>query len=288
MMLGGIEAGGTKFVCAVANDDLTIVERVAFPTRSPEETFNDVFEFFDKFELKALGIGSFGPIDVNEQSPSYGFITDTPKPFWSHFDFVGTLKEKYDVPVFWTTDVNAAAYGEKMKGSAVNNESCLYLTVGTGVGGGVIYGENILEGFSHPEMGHILVQPHAEDPFEGGCPFHKNCLEGLASGSAIEKRFGRKGDTIPQDDKFWKIEAYYMAQALMTYTLTLRPEKIILGGGVMMQDHLLISLREEFSRLLNGYVTTPDLSEYIVTPALKGDAGIVGSLLLAEKALQEA
>ncbi|MCR6105735.1 ROK family protein [Salipaludibacillus agaradhaerens] len=287
-MLGGIEAGGTKFVCAVANDDLTIVERVAFPTRSPEETFNDVFEFFDKFELKALGIGSFGPIDVNEQSPSYGFITDTPKPFWSHFDFVGTLKEKYDVPVFWTTDVNAAAYGEKMKGSAVNNESCLYLTVGTGVGGGVIYGENILEGFSHPEMGHILVQPHAEDPFEGGCPFHKNCLEGLASGSAIEKRFGRKGDTIPQDDKFWKIEAYYMAQALMTYTLTLRPEKIILGGGVMMQDHLLISLREEFSRLLNGYVTTPDLSEYIVTPALKGDAGIVGSLLLAEKALQEA
>ncbi|WP_276540958.1 ROK family protein [Salipaludibacillus agaradhaerens] len=288
MMLGGIEAGGTKFVCAVANDDLTIVERIAFPTRSPEETFNDVFEFFDKFQLKALGIGSFGPIDVNEQSPSYGFITDTPKPFWSHFDFVGTLKEKYDVPVFWTTDVNAAAYGEKMKGSAINNESCLYLTVGTGVGGGVIYGENILEGFSHPEMGHILVQPHAEDPFEGGCPFHKNCLEGLASGSAIEKRFGRKGDTIPQDDKFWKIEAYYMAQALMTYTLTLRPEKIILGGGVMMQDHLLASLREEFSRLLNGYVATPDLSEYIVTPALKGDAGIVGSLLLAEKALREA
>ncbi|MCR6097448.1 ROK family protein [Salipaludibacillus agaradhaerens] len=287
-MLGGIEAGGTKFVCAVANDDLTIVERIAFPTRSPEETFNDVFEFFDKFQLKALGIGSFGPIDVNEQSPSYGFITDTPKPFWSHFDFVGTLKEKYDVPVFWTTDVNAAAYGEKMKGSAINNESCLYLTVGTGVGGGVIYGENILEGFSHPEMGHILVQPHAEDPFEGGCPFHKNCLEGLASGSAIEKRFGRKGDTIPQDDKFWKIEAYYMAQALMTYTLTLRPEKIILGGGVMMQDHLLASLREEFSRLLNGYVATPDLSEYIVTPALKGDAGIVGSLLLAEKALREA
>ncbi len=288
MMLGGIEAGGTKFVCAVANDDLTIVERIAFPTRSPEETFNDVFEFFDKFQLKALGIGSFGPIDVNEQSPSYGFITDTPKPFWSHFDFVGTLKEKYDVPVFWTTDVNAAAYGEKMKGSAVNNASCLYLTVGTGVGGGVIYGENILEGFSHPEMGHILVQPHAEDPFEGGCPFHKNCLEGLASGSAIEKRFGRKGNTIPQDDKFWKIEAYYMAQALMSYTLTLRPEKIILGGGVMMQDHLLASLREEFSRLLNGYVATPDLSEYIVTPALKGDAGIVGSLLLAEKALKEA
>ncbi|MCR6109819.1 ROK family protein [Bacillus sp. A301a_S52] len=287
-MLGGIEAGGTKFVCAVANDDLTIVERVAFPTRSPEETFNDVFEFFDKFELKALGIGSFGPIDVNEQSTSYGYITDTPKPFWSHFDFVGTLKEKYDIPIFWTTDVNAAAYGEKMKGSAVNNESCLYLTVGTGVGGGVIYGENILEGFSHPEMGHILVQPHAEDSFEGGCPFHKNCLEGLASGSAIEKRFGRKGDTIPQDDKFWKIEAYYMAQALMNYTLTLRPEKIILGGGVMMQDHLLASLREEFSRLLNGYVTTPDVSEYIVTPALKGDAGIVGSLLLAEKALQEA
>ncbi|WP_169837614.1 ROK family protein [Salipaludibacillus agaradhaerens] len=287
-MLGGIEAGGTKFVCAVANDDLTIVERIAFPTRSPEETFNDVFEFFDKFQLKALGIGSFGPIDVNEQSPSYGFITDTPKPFWSHFDFVGTLKEKYDVPVFWTTDVNAAAYGEKMKGSAVNNASCLYLTVGTGVGGGVIYGENILEGFSHPEMGHILVQPHAEDPFEGGCPFHKNCLEGLASGSAIEKRFGRKGNTIPQDDKFWKIEAYYMAQALMSYTLTLRPEKIILGGGVMMQDHLLASLREEFSRLLNGYVATPDLSEYIVTPALKGDAGIVGSLLLAEKALKEA
>ncbi|UTR13847.1 ROK family protein [Salipaludibacillus sp. LMS25] len=287
-MLGGIEAGGTKFVCAVANDDLTIVERVAFPTRSPEETFKDVFEFFDKFELKALGVGSFGPIDVNEQSPSYGYITDTPKPFWSHFDFVGALKKKYDIPVFWTTDVNAAAYGEKVKGSAVNNDSCLYLTVGTGVGGGVIYGKDILEGFSHPEMGHILVQPHAEDPFEGGCPFHNNCLEGLASGSAIEKRFGRKGDTIAEGDKFWKIEANYMAQALMTYTLTLRPEKIILGGGVMMQDHLLVSIREEFSRLLNGYVTIPDVSEYIVTPELKGDAGIIGSLLLAEKVLHEA
>ena len=280
-MLGAIEAGGTKFVCAVSDHDLNNIERISIPTTTPEETFAKVFEFFDNYTLDAIGIGSFGPIDINKASDTYGYITSTPKPGWKDTDFVGVMKKRYGVPMGWTTDVNAAALGELTKGAAIDKDSCLYLTVGTGVGGGAVINGNVLEGFGHPEMGHLLVKRHEKDTFEGFCPYHHDCLEGLAAGPAIEGRFGTKAQDLPVDSEAWEIEAYYRAQALVSYTLTPSPEKIILGGGVMKQKQLFPLIREQFTSLLNDYVATPDLEEYIVSPELGDNAGITGCLLLA-------
>ncbi len=284
-MLGAIEAGGTKFVLAVSDDEFNIIERQSIPTTTPEETFEKVFEFFDQYDVSAIGIGSFGPIDVNIKSETYGYITSTPKTAWEHTDFIGVMKERYSVPMGWTTDVNAAALGELTYGAAKGKESCLYLTVGTGVGGGAVIKGEPLEGFGHPEMGHILVRKHPEDQFEGHCPYHGDCLEGLAAGPAIEKRYGKKAQELADTEEVWEIEAYYLAQALMSYTLTLSPEKIILGGGVMKQTQLFPLIRDEFTRLMNDYVETPDMEEYIVSPQLKDDAGITGCLILAQRAL---
>lgn len=284
-MLGAIEAGGTKFVLAVSDNNLEHVERLSIPTTTPEETFEKVFEFFDNYTLEAIGIGSFGPIDVNKNSDTYGYVTSTPKLAWQNVDFLGKLKQRYDVPMGWTTDVNAAALGELKKGSAVGKNSCLYLTVGTGIGGGAVINGEPLEGYGHPEMGHILVRMHEKDAYEGACPFHKNCLEGLASGPAIEKRHNKKAQFLADNDEVWEMEAYYLAQALITYTLTLSPEKIIIGGGVMKQSQLFPLIRTEFAKLLNGYVATPDLEDYIVSPSLSDDAGITGCLILAQNEL---
>lgn len=280
-MLGAIEAGGTKFVCAVSDHSLNIQDRVSIPTTTPEETLEKVFAFFDQYELESMGIGSFGPIDVNKNSETYGYITTTPKTAWQHTDFLGKVKSRYNIPVGWTTDVNGAALGELEKGAAQGKASCIYLTVGTGIGGGAVVNGVPLEGFGHPEMGHVLVRMHPDDDFEGICPFHKNCLEGLASGPAIEKRYGEKAQDLAEKDKVWEIEAYYLAQALMNYTLTLSPERIILGGGVMKLKHLFPLIRKEFDALMEGYVETPDLDTYIVSPDLGDDAGITGSLILA-------
>lgn len=284
-MLGAIEAGGTKFVLAVSDNNLEHIERLSIPTTTPEETFEKIFEFFDNYALDAIGVGSFGPIDVNKKSETYGYVTSTPKLAWQNVDFLGKLKERYDVPLGWTTDVNAAAYGELKKGAAVGKNSCLYLTVGTGIGGGAVINGQPLEGFGHPEMGHILVRMHEKDSYEGACPYHKNCLEGLASGPAIEKRYNKKAQYLTDDEEAWEIEAYYLAQALLSYTLILSPEKIILGGGVMKQKQLFPLIRAEFSKLLNDYVATPDLDDYIVSPQLEDNAGITGCLLLAQNEL---
>lgn len=280
-MLGAIEAGGTKFVCAVSDNELAIQDRVTIPTTTPEETLGKVFEFFDQFELESIGIGSFGPIDVNQQSETYGYITTTPKTAWQQTDFLGQMKNRYSIPIGWTTDVNAAALGELERGAAKGKSSCVYLTIGTGIGGGAVVNGEPLEGFGHPEMGHLLVKRHPEDTFEGICPFHKDCLEGLASGPAIEKRYGKKAQDLSDDQKVWEIQAYYLAQALINYTLIISPEKIILGGGVMKQKQLFPLVREQFQKLLNGYVATPALEEYIMSPGLNDDAGITGSLILA-------
>lgn len=285
MYYGAIEAGGTKFVCAVSNENFDIIDRVSIPTTLPNETIQQVYQFFNKYNLISIGIGSFGPIDVNKKSNTYGFITTTPKKGWAQFDLVGALEEKYQIPVAFTTDVNAAAYGEFKKGSAKGVDSCLYLTIGTGVGGGAIINGKLLEGFSHPEMGHVLIRKHQEDSYEGNCPFHKTCLEGLAAGPAIEERYRKKGHELEQDDHVWKLEAHYIAQALISYTLILRPEKIILGGGVMKQRQLFPLVRTEFKHLLNDYVKTPNLDEYIVPPKLEDDAGITGCLLLAREVM---
>ena len=286
MLYGSIEAGGTKFVCAVGNEALEIVERVSFPTTVPEETMALVIEFFNKHkeELVAIGVGSFGPIDIHQDSETYGYITSTPKLAWQNYDFVGTLKESFNIPVAWTTDVNAAAYGEYVFGNGKGLSSVVYYTIGTGVGGGALQEGRFIEGFSHPEMGHMLVVPHPDDTFEGSCPFHGNCLEGMAAGPAVEKRNGRKGQDIPDDDPFWEIEAYYIAQCAYNTTLMLSPDVIIFGGGVMKQRHMVEKVHQAFAKLLNGYVKTPDLDKYIVTPALEDNAGTLGCLALARNA----
>ncbi|CQR46350.1 Putative fructokinase [Paraliobacillus sp. PM-2] len=286
MYYGGIEAGGTKFVCAVSNEQFEIIDRISIPTTIPEETLKYVFDFFDQYNLNAIGIGSFGPIDVMTDSATYGYVTSTPKKGWNNYNFVGTIKERYNIPVAWTTDVNAAAYGEYRMGSAQNAGSCIYLTIGTGIGGGAILNGEVVEGFGHPEMGHISVRKHAEDPFEGVCPYHGDCLEGIAAGPAIEKRLKQKGKDVDKNDPYWDKEAYYIAQALVNYTMILRPEVIILGGGVMKQAQLFPLIRTHFKTLLNEYLTTPDLDTYITSPGLVDNAGITGSLLLAaEKAI---
>ena len=286
-MLGAIEAGGTKFVCAVSDENLNIVKRYFFPTTNTEETLKNVYEFFDKFEgLKAIGIGSFGPIDINENSPKYGYITSTPKIGWRDFDFLGEIKRRYNIPVGWTTDVNAACLGEYEVGSAKEDNSCIYLTIGTGIGGGAIANGNFIEGFGHPEMGHILVKIHPKDKdFKGWCPYHGDCLEGLAAGPSVEKRYGIKAQNLDSNHEIWQILAYYIAQALVDYTLVLRPERIILGGGVMKQAQMLELTKKQFILLLADYVEIPPIDQYIVLPSLGDNAGIVGSLILARQNL---
>lgn len=284
-MLGAIEAGGTKFVCAVSDDDLNIIERVTIPTTTPEETFDEVFKFFDQFELEAIGIGSFGPIDVNEDSETYGYITSTPKPHWGNTDFLGVFKERYNVPMGWNTDVNAAALGEVTLGAAKDMQSCVYITVGTGIGGGAVMNGQPVSGFGHPEMGHFYPPRHPKDTYAGFCGFHGDCLEGLAAGPAIEGRYGIKGQDLPEDHEAWEIEAHYLAHAALAYTTILSPECIIFGGGVMQQEHLFDLVHEKFEELLGGYLTLPPTSEYIISPGLGTNSGILGSLMLAKNAL---
>ncbi len=282
-MYGAIEAGGTKFVCAVSDKTLKIIERVSIPTTKPEETMEEVFAFFDRYPIETIGIGSFGPIDVNTNSTTYGYITSTPKLAWKDYNFVGEMKKRYQIPIAWTTDVNAAAYGELKKGAAIGKESCVYLTVGTGIGGGGVVNGQLLSGFGHPEMGHLLLKIHPEDHFAGNCPYHGNCLEGIAAGPAIEARTGKKGQLIEEKDPIWNMEAYYLAQAIVNYTLILSPEKIIFGGGVMKQKQLFPLIRAEFKAQMAEYVQTPPLEDYIVPCELGDDAGITGCLLLAQE-----
>lgn len=286
-MYGGIEAGGTKFVCAVADEEQNIIEKVSIPTTVPEDTLKKVFEFFDRYSLKSMGIGSFGPIDVDRKSSTYGYILNTPKKDWSYYDLLGVVRERYPIPIAWTTDVNVAAYGEFKKGAAQGVSNCVYLTVGTGIGGGVILDGEIFQGKSHPEVGHIKVKRIIEDDFEGTCVHHHDCLEGLASGPSLEGRTGIKGELLSKDHEVWKIQANYIAQALVNYTLTLCPEKIIIGGGVMNQEHLLEKIKEQFSQELAGYVPILSLDDFIVRWSLENESGIIGSLLMAENVYRE-
>lgn len=281
---GAIEAGGTKFVCAVSDENLNVLKRVKIPTTVPAETMSEVFKFFEENPCDAIGIGSFGPIDVNRNSDTYGYITTTPKEGWANYDFLGEMKKRFDVPYAWTTDVNVAAYGELKRGAAKGLDSCVYLTVGTGVGGGGVVNGKLLEGFGHPEMGHMIMRRHPDDKYEGHCPYHKDCLEGLTAGPAVEARHhGVKAYEIPKDDHDWEIEAYYLAQACMDLTVVLSPEMIIFGGGVSKQEQLFPMMRESFKKQMNGYLKTPDLDKYIVHCALGDDAGITGCLLLAQE-----
>ncbi|MEH7481268.1 ROK family protein [Neobacillus drentensis] len=286
-MLGAIEAGGTKFVCAVGDEKGNIIDRIQIPTTVPAETMPKVIEFFKQYPVKAIGVGSFGPIDVNQESAAYGNITSTPKPGWRDYPFVQSLRDAFSVPIGFNTDVNAAALGEVTFGAAKGLDSCLYITVGTGIGAGAIVQGKLLQGLSHPEMGHILVRRHPNDEFRGKCPYHHDCLEGLAAGPAIEERWGAKGDLLVDRIEVWDLEGYYIAQALMQYVLILSPKKIILGGGVMNQKQVFRSVYKYLKEFVNEYVALPDLAEYIVGPGLGDNAGITGSLMLAHQAYQE-
>lgn len=282
MIFGAIEAGGTKFVCAVSDENLSLIERISIPTTTPDETMKAVIQFFEGYpEIKAIGIGSFGPIDINPKSDTYGSITSTPKLAWANYAFLDVMKQHFDIPYAWTTDVNAAAFGEIKKGAAAGSSSCVYITVGTGIGAGIIIQDSIIQGYSHPEAGHIGVKRHPSDHFKGNCPYHADCLEGMASGPAIEKRFGLSASNLDSTHEAWEIEADYLAQALVAMTLIVSPEKIILGGGVMKQTQLFPLIRARFKTLLNDYVVTPNLEDYILPCALGDNAGLTGCLLLA-------
>lgn len=285
-MLGAIEAGGTKFVCAVGDESGKIIERIQIPTTVPEETMAEVIQFFKKYDIEAIGIGSFGPIDVNTESPAYGFITSTPKIAWKDYPFVRVIKETFSVPVGFNTDVNAAALGEATFGAAKGLDSCLYITVGTGIGAGAIVQGKLLQGLSHPEMGHILVRRHHDDRYKGKCPYHHDCFEGLAAGPGIEERWGDKGIHLVERTEVWDLEGYYIAQALMQYILILSPKKIILGGGVMNQKQVFSYIYKYLPEFNKNYISLPKLSDYIVSPGLGDRAGITGALLLAYQALQ--
>lgn len=242
--------------------------------------------------MDAMGIGSFGPIDPIQGSPTYGYITTTPKPHWSHYNLVGAVKERYHVPIGFDTDVNGAALSESRWGAAQGLDSCLYITVGTGIGAGAIVGGKLIHGLSHPEMGHLVMRRHPEDTYQGACQFHHDCLEGLAAGPAIVKRWNvQHGSDLPADHPAWDMEAYYLAQALMSYVLILSPEKIIMGGGVMKQEQLFPLITDKLQKLLNGYVQHPSLNNniasYIVPPGLGDNAGLAGALALADAAWQE-
>lgn len=284
MMFGGIEAGGTKMVCAVGDENGEIIDKTTFPTRQPEETFHNLIRYFMPWDIKALGIGCFGPVDLNRQSKTYGYITKTPKEGWENCDVVGTFETALGIPVGFDTDVNGAILGEVTWGAAKGMENAIYITVGTGVGVGVYLNGRLLHGLVHPEAGHILIAKHSEDFYEGCCPFHKNCVEGLASGSAIEGRWGKKAAELADREEVWKLEAYYIAQAIVNYILAYSPQKIILWGGIMHQKKLFALIREEVKRLMNGYLShemlKESIEEYIVPPALGENPGIMGAIKL--------
>lgn len=291
MLLGSIEAGGTKMVCAVGNTNYQIKDSIHIPTTTPEETLGKIIDYFKQFDnLSAIGIASFGPIEIRRSSPKYGYITDTPKPAWSNVDFVGPIKKALNVPIAWTTDVNGSAYGEYLMATLFNRRihSLVYFTIGTGVGGGAVIDGHFVGEQGHTEMGHIRVKRHPDDlDFKGICPFHGDCLEGLISGPTFDARLGKPGKEVPLTDHVWDIMAYYVAQAALDTTLMYRPAQIVFGGGVISEDFLK-KVRAEFKKLLNDYVEVGDLDQYITMPMAKNNgSATIGDFALALQAATE-
>jgi fructokinase len=291
---GGIEAGGTKFVCMLGSDPDHVLAEERFPTTTPAETLERAIEFFQRtthnHHLMAIGIGSFGPVDLHPDSPTYGYITTTPKPGWAQTDLCGPLHQTLHVPIAFDTDVNAAAYGEH-HWVAENHalDPLLYLTIGTGIGLGVIANGQPLHGLLHPEAGHMRL-PHDRllDPFEGSCPFHGDCWEGLASGPAIEKRWNRRGETLRPDHPAWQLEAHYVALAVANLIYAFSPQRVVLGGGVMQQPGIIDRVRREVQQIINGYLQTDcitrDIDQLIVAPGLGNRSGVLGAIALAIQA----
>lgn len=298
VLIGGIEGGGTKFVCAVSDASGTILARQVVPTTTPAATLANAIAFFKNQELlrrarlAALGVGTFGPVDLAPGSERYGYITRTPKPGWAFTNVLGPLAQAFpDLPLGFDTDVNAAALGEGRWGAARGWDTFVYITVGTGIGGGGMAGGRLLHGLIHPEMGHLLLPVRADDPLpQGVCPFHGPCLEGLACGPAIQARWGQPGETLPADHPAWDLEAHYLALAVANIMFVLSPQGVILGGSVMHQPRMIGLIREKAARLINGYLVHPrmeDLSGVIVPAGLGDDAGVLGSVALGLAALDE-
>jgi len=294
-LVGAIEAGGTKFICEVADDTGQVLANMRIPTTSPEATLAAVQAFFatharDDARYAAMGIAAFGPLDLNTRSAAYGHILGTPKPGWSHTDLAGPLAQRYTCPVAIDTDVNAAALAEAQRGAGQDYDTVVYITVGTGIGGGICIGGKTQHGMLHPEMGHIRVLRHAEDTgFPGICPFHGDCLEGLASGPAILQRYGCPLDQLPENHPAWQVTGYYLGQLATTVILLLSPQRLIFGGGVMQSNGLYPAIRQSTAALLNGYAglgSEAALEQQIVAPALGQRAGIEGAFALARSTLK--
>jgi len=296
-LFGAIEAGGTKFVCVVGSgpDDLRAETR--FPTTTPAETIQQSIDFFRLQQakhgrLEAIGIASFGPVDLDRYSPTYGYITSTPKLGWANTDFACAIHRALSLPVGFDTDTNAAALAEWRWGAAQGLDTFIYLTIGTGIGGGGMINGGLMHGLIHPEMGHLAL-PHDRqaDPFDGICPFHSDCLEGLACGPAIKKRWGIAAESLPPEHPAWALEAHYLSLGIVNWLYTLSPQKIILGGGVMQQAQLFPLIRRAVPTLLGDYVQAPailkGIDDYIVAPALGSRAGVLGALALAQIASTE-
>lgn len=293
MRLGALEAGGTKMVCAIGDEHGNVIERYSLPTRGGDETVREIIEYFRAHPVEALGVSSFGPLNLDPASPEYGNITTTPKAGWANYPLRRNLAEALGVPVGIDTDVNGAALAEARIGAGKGVDSLVYYTIGTGIGGGAVVNGQLLHGLVHPEMGHMLLRPVENDPAPHGfCPYHDGCLEGMAKGPAIEKRWGKPAAELPEDHIAWEIEAEYLAQMCVNTIVVLSPKMIVLGGGVMHQMHLFPRIRRRTQELLNGYVAHSAILEnidaYIVPPALGDNAGAAGSLLLALDALKKA
>jgi fructokinase len=294
-LYGGVEAGGTKFICAVGTGPDDVREWEKIDTTTPEQTLREMIAFFRGASAKAgtldaFGIASFGPIDLHADSPTFGYITSTPKEGWSNVNICGAVREAFGVPVAFDTDVNGAALAEWRWGAAQHLDTFIYLTIGTGIGGGGMINGRLMHGLVHPEMGHVRIpRDLTEDAFKGVCQFHDDCLEGLASGPAIEKRHGRPADSLAHDHPEWVREARYLAFALVNFICTLSPQRIVMGGGVMAQQQLYPLVREQVVKLLNGYVRAPAILDgidtFIVPPGLGDRTGVLGALALAEHQL---
>lgn len=292
LVYGGIEAGGTKTLCAVGTGPDDLRAEVRFPTTTPDQTIGRAIQFFRQAQesesLAAIGIASFGPLDPSPGSSTFGYITTTPKPGWSHTDFAGPISRELQLPVGFDTDVNGAALAEHRWGAAQGLDSFLYLTIGTGIGGGGMVQGRLIHGLSHPEMGHIRI-PHDRtvDSYDGSCPYHADCLEGLACGPALEERWGQRAETLPENHPAWPLEASYLALGLVNLISILLPQRIIMGGGIMKQPRLFPLVRSGVLELLNGYLQVPMIldrtDDYIVAPGLGSQAGVLGAIVLAEQ-----
>ena len=293
--IGAIEAGGTKFICMVGNGPENIEAQTRIATTIPNDTLQKVIDFFRPFSsegrIKAIGVGCFGPLDLDPNSDSYGFITSTPKAGWDNTNIAGRLRDQLKVNIIIDMDVNTAALGEYRWGASRGLDPSLYLTIGTGIGGGYVKDGKPLMGLLSPEMGHIHVPHNINlDPFPGSCPFHGDCFEGLASGPALQQRLNVPGETVPDDHPFWEIEAGYIASALTDYIFTLSPKRIILGGGVMHRTFLFPMIRRMVLENLHGYLRQPILLDhtdrYIVPPGLGDRSGILGALALVQSSIK--